>query len=35
MLELSVRPQNAELADGDSSEGADFQHETKQILSLR
>lgn len=35
MLELSVRSQNAELADRDSSEGVDFQHETKQILSVR
>lgn len=35
MFELRVRPQNAELADRDSSGGADFLHETKQILSLR
>lgn len=32
MFELRVRPQNAELADRDSSGGADFLHETKQIL---
>lgn len=35
MFELGVRPQNAELADRDSSEGADFRHETKQILFLK
>lgn len=34
-FELSVTPQNAEWADRDNSEGVDFQHETKQILSLR
>lgn len=34
-FELSVTPQNAELADRNSSETVDFQHETKQILSLR